>query len=90
MNQYDAGVLAALRSVMASEIRLPAQYLKRLRQIGYDIYPIALKPEIECPCCKDWFTPCNDVTHGNELHMCAFCTLGQHNLEAACYPEVDY
>ena len=43
--------------------------------------------EVECPCCKDWFTLCDDVTHGNELHMCAFCTLGQHDLEAACYPE---
>ena len=57
---------------------------------GYDkAYHYSIIPapeEIECPCCKDWFTPCNDITHGNRLHMCGFCALGQHNLEAACYP----
>jgi len=43
--------------------------------------------EFECPCCKDWFTPCDDVTHTNELHMCAFCATGQHDMEAPCTPE---
>lgn len=42
--------------------------------------------EIECPCCREWFTPCNDVNHTNELHMCAFCATGQHTMDAPCSP----
>ena len=46
-----------------------------------------LKPkEVECPCCKDWFTPCNNPDHTNEESMCAFCTTGIHNLAYKCAP----
>jgi hypothetical protein len=44
----------------------------------------ATEEEIECPCCKDWFSLCDDPNHTNSLLMCAFCALGQHNIEAPC------
>lgn len=37
---------------------------------------------VECPCCGDWFTPCNDPDHTNEEGMCAFCATNLHDVGA--------
>ena len=58
-------------------------FIRALEQDGYTIVPL----DIECPCCKEWYTPCNDSNHTNEAKMCAFCATGQHDLGAPCTPD---